>query len=185
MTGNGMYKNWETGNARLSVQAGDNGPIYDYGACTVPQLLFGKDDTLDQKLGDPNNNNGYYDDDANNNNAANENDNNNDLFLSYDDGANPCLQNPYYYDYLTTTYYPNQFQQLSQSNCNGILYYLMTTLVHRHDRNRDKKCLLCWKLCIFRGSKRRVPHPYSWSPTDIGRRIGTWGDSNRWPNSLP
>lgn len=42
--GNGMWDKWTTGQARIWEI--DDAPIYDYGACSVQQLLFGKDDRL-------------------------------------------------------------------------------------------------------------------------------------------
>ena len=69
--GNGMYHKWRTRNAKITKG------IYDYGACTVPQLLLGYDENL-QAL----NANGYY----------------------KKDGRNPCLQSSKYYEYLVDTY---------------------------------------------------------------------------------
>ena len=43
--GNAMYPQFCTPNALLG-QDGDGNPIYDFGACTVPQLLLGYDDRL-------------------------------------------------------------------------------------------------------------------------------------------
>lgn len=65
--GNGMYYKWNTTNAALS----ENG-IFDYGACTIPQLLLGYDDNLSFR-----NENGYY----------------------KSDGLNPCFQDDQYYKY--------------------------------------------------------------------------------------
>jgi hypothetical protein len=45
MNGNGMYSQFGTPNAAIETM--DNSTIYDYGACTVPQLLTGMDDRLD------------------------------------------------------------------------------------------------------------------------------------------
>jgi hypothetical protein len=45
MVGNGMYNQFGTPTAVL--EEFDNYTIYDYGACTVPQLLTGTDDRLD------------------------------------------------------------------------------------------------------------------------------------------
>lgn len=42
--GNGMWDKWTTGQARIWEI--DDVPVYDYGACSVQQLLFGKDDRL-------------------------------------------------------------------------------------------------------------------------------------------
>ena len=65
--GNGMYQRWKTKKARM-----DNG-IWDFGACTVPQLLLGQDRRL--TLG---NKNGFY----------------------WRDGLNPCMESEPYYRYL-------------------------------------------------------------------------------------
>ena len=80
-TGNGMYQRWQTQNAILDNDLMDNGTwtdedgdttlLYDYGACSVPQLLIGHDEYL--SLG------GYDDED--------------------DDETNPCLQSSQYLEY--------------------------------------------------------------------------------------
>jgi len=105
MDGNAMYPQFETPNAILFKNYGNarNITIYDYGACTVPQLLLGLDDRLD----DP----GYATptssqvlsvkegDDDTNSNATNS---------SSSSGShknfNPCRQDPYYLQY-TQKYY--------------------------------------------------------------------------------
>lgn len=66
-TGNGMLGRWATS---TSVMA-SNG-LYDYGACSVPQLLLGSDDSIIYR-----NQNGAF----------------------YDDGYNPCLNDQSYYYY--------------------------------------------------------------------------------------
>jgi len=58
--------------------------IYDFGACSFPQLLFGYD-------------------------AALSNGNENSFYSN--DGMNPCFQDPYYLDYLNDQYYQSQQQQ--------------------------------------------------------------------------
>lgn len=70
-----MYKKFTTPNAL------DGNGYYDYGACTVKQLLLGHDDDLDQQVLSPVNFT---------------------TTSSYlvDDGTNPCLQNKSYYLYL-------------------------------------------------------------------------------------
>lgn len=46
--GNGMYPQFQTDNALIEIRSSDpNRSIYDYGACTVQQLLTGQDDRLD------------------------------------------------------------------------------------------------------------------------------------------
>ncbi|GKY94909.1 hypothetical protein MPSEU_000455800 [Mayamaea pseudoterrestris] len=69
--GNGMYHKWNT------KQALDDNGQYDFGSCTVPQLLFGYDDNLASG-----NENGYY----------------------KNDGKNPCFSDSSYYDYMAATY---------------------------------------------------------------------------------
>jgi hypothetical protein len=69
--GNGMAHKWNTKHAY--VKQG----IYDFGACTVPQLLVGSDDNLVSG-----NANGYY----------------------KDDGRNPCFNNNVYLEYTRTLF---------------------------------------------------------------------------------
>lgn len=83
--GNGMYNKWKTANALIyssgSSNSDGNGNLYDFGACTVRQLLFGYDKYLSDG-----NANGHY----------------------TDDGTNPCFQNEEVSDGTTgttTTYY--------------------------------------------------------------------------------
>jgi len=94
--GNGMYSKWQTENALMdnivveieedddeaAMQDDENAeneasyetlPVYDYGACSIPQLLFGYDSALSSQ-----NDNGFY----------------------TSDGNNPCFEDPYYLDYL-------------------------------------------------------------------------------------
>jgi hypothetical protein len=90
-TGNGMYQRWQT-NAAALVTSDDNGDandvnvtwvnddgettqLYDYGACSVPQLLIGSDAYLTQ---------GGYED---------------------QDDTNPCLQSEGYLDYTESFNY--------------------------------------------------------------------------------
>lgn len=81
--GSGTYKIWKTGAARIFDS---NARIYDFGACTVPQLLFGYDMDLETKVqgGD---------------------DGEGDDFFSYDDGSNPCTNDDYYLAYLDNVYW--------------------------------------------------------------------------------
>ena len=82
INGNGMFDKFNTSNALLQRDFYDGDStttattIYDYGACTVPQLLFGRDEALQMQV--------YWKD-------------GNTL---EDDGMNPCLQQGRYYDYL-------------------------------------------------------------------------------------
>ncbi len=74
-TGNGLYFRWRTDKAILEQNLMSNGrlsTIYDLGACTVPQLLFGHDHDLSYA-----NQNGLY----------------------YNDGTNPCMKDDMYYRY--------------------------------------------------------------------------------------
>ena len=82
-TGNGMYNRWTT-EAALKDDVtwynmnGQETPIYDYGACSVPQLLLGHDAELTY----------------NNYGAA-----------FYNDGTNPCFMNGNYLDYTQSFNY--------------------------------------------------------------------------------
>jgi hypothetical protein len=71
-SGSGMYDKFNTQNA-----LNDDG-VYDYGACTVKQLLLGYDEDLENQVfnnGEP---------------------------VYIDDGTNPCLRDPSYLTYLNT-----------------------------------------------------------------------------------
>ena len=82
VTGNGMYNRWATNEAMLysaddyNENYGGNRAIYDFGSCSVPQLLKGSDDNLAYG-----NSYGQF----------------------YDDNQNPCLQDPYYLTFLQDT----------------------------------------------------------------------------------
>jgi hypothetical protein len=83
MTGNGMYQRWQTEAAVLDndytqddYQYANDDPLYDYGACSVPQLLIGQDAYLSI---------GGYDD--------------------QDDETNPCLQSAGYLEYTESFNY--------------------------------------------------------------------------------
>ena len=71
--GNGMYDKFHTSNAL------DDNNIYDFGACTVPQLLFGYDASLEQRV------------------IAYKHDKNSDT-------SNPCIQDEAYMAYLEHYY---------------------------------------------------------------------------------
>lgn len=77
--GNGMYKKWRK-KAALMDEKYNGYKVYDYGACTLPQLLFGYDDNLSEG-----NENGIY----------------------TNDGNNPCFQDPVYLQYLNQLYETN------------------------------------------------------------------------------
>jgi len=80
LEGNGMYPQFMTNQSVVTTVHEDH-IIYDYGACTVPQLLLGKDERLD----DP----GY---------AQPENKTNVTL--------NPCREDPYYLAYAKKAFAP-------------------------------------------------------------------------------
>ena len=75
-TGNGMWQRWQTSAAELTSNYtngnGNSAVIYDFGACSVPQLMTGHD-----KLLSYGNSYGSF----------------------YDDGSNPCLEDAAYLDY--------------------------------------------------------------------------------------
>ena len=86
-TGNGMYYKWMTQNAMINgVEwiTGNNqvAYLYDYGACSVPQLLTGQDKMLSYK-----NQDGHY----------------------INDGNNPCLMNNNYLDYENSYNYTQKW----------------------------------------------------------------------------
>ena len=93
--GNGMYRKWQTRKAIISrsftsssssssngngssKSDADNGIIYDFGACSVPQLLVGHDEEF------------YYENSG-----------------KYSDGRNPCTISPQYLAYRESLYYNN------------------------------------------------------------------------------
>ena len=90
--GNGMYPKWKTGNAR---DREIDRTQYDFGACTVPQLLFGYDADLETKVENAN----YKDDDGSIAEYKAYDD-----FFSYYDGSNPCLLHDNYYYYVDEKY---------------------------------------------------------------------------------
>jgi len=94
--GNGMYPKWMTGNARAGMS---DRTQYDFGACSVPQMLFGYDGNLEQKV----ENFGNYEDDD----VALAETMAYDDFVSYYDGSNPCLRHENYYSYLQNQYETN------------------------------------------------------------------------------
>lgn len=80
--GNGMTKWWHTNAARIHEfrnHQKDGNPLYDYGSCTITQLLLGYDPNLSES-----NLNQYYN----------------------DDGSNPCFQSVDYLEY--SQYYRNK-----------------------------------------------------------------------------
>lgn len=82
VTGNGMYGRWSTDEAMIysdedyNEDYGGYSAIYDFGSCSVGQLVRGTDSQLAYG-----NSNGQF----------------------YDDGRNPCLQDPYYLSFLQDT----------------------------------------------------------------------------------
>eukprot|EP00527_Entomoneis_sp_CCMP2396_P008833 CAMPEP_0198142762 /NCGR_PEP_ID=MMETSP1443-20131203/5464_1 /TAXON_ID=186043 /ORGANISM="Entomoneis sp., Strain CCMP2396" /LENGTH=493 /DNA_ID=CAMNT_0043805847 /DNA_START=72 /DNA_END=1553 /DNA_ORIENTATION=+ len=76
LRGNGMYQTWQTNESIITTSYvnndGDDETIYDFGLCTVAQLLTGSDDILTYG----NNNKAYYNDEL-----------------------NPCISDETYFDY--------------------------------------------------------------------------------------
>ncbi|GKY97677.1 hypothetical protein MPSEU_000725900 [Mayamaea pseudoterrestris] len=91
LTGNGMYQIWkDSGSARVY---NDDATIHDFGACTVPQLLFGYDQDLQDRV------------DSNNYNQQQQQDDQlqqqlNDDFATFNDFKNPCVMDENYYYWL-------------------------------------------------------------------------------------
>jgi hypothetical protein len=77
--GNGMYNKWRR-KAALMDEKYKGYKVYDHGACTFLQLLFGYDDNLSEG-----NENGLY----------------------TNDGKNPCFRDPVYLQYLNQKYETN------------------------------------------------------------------------------
>ena len=103
--GNGMLRIWDSGNARIFNY--ERGRIHDYGACTVRQLLFGYDASLEERVSelfDVDDDAGYDDDKTSIYDDKFEKEYGDDYF-SYNDGSNPCLGNQHYYRYLISTIY--------------------------------------------------------------------------------
>jgi hypothetical protein len=92
VSGNGMYKMWDTGNARVYSNATT---IHDFGACTVAQMLAGYDPDLEARVQELQGNNNN----ENNNNQQQQEPeiSYSDDFLSFNDGKNPCLVDGSYY----------------------------------------------------------------------------------------
>jgi hypothetical protein len=101
--GNAMWPQFETENAVLQRNAEDQ-VIYDYGACTVPQLLTG----VDNRLADP----GYASfQDVDPLNASRVN-------------LNPCRQDPAYLQFATS-YFDKEIAQYSSSSNNHYWDYVL------------------------------------------------------------
>lgn len=75
-----MYNRWQTSEAALTADNGYTGyaTLYDYGACSVHQLISGKDQYIEYG----NDNKAYY-----------------------NDGNNACIMDENYLDYISTKYY--------------------------------------------------------------------------------
>jgi hypothetical protein len=105
--GSGMYDKWQTGPA-LVEQDDDTYPdIYDYGACSVQQLLFGTDDILGNSVYYEYSSSGqqsYYYYNGYDNTTMMIDDDDESIDVMMDDGENPCIQDPNYYDYLQQKY---------------------------------------------------------------------------------
>jgi hypothetical protein len=85
-TGNGMYKKFNTEKAK--IEGYDD--LYDFGACTVHQLLYGKDRYIY--------NNWLY---------LDESSITDDYTGVYSDGTNPCYEDPDYLQYTTSYFRTN------------------------------------------------------------------------------
>jgi hypothetical protein len=96
--GSGMYEKWQTGQAVLKMEDQDyDYEVYDYGACTPQQLLFGTDERLEDLYG-------------RRRRRLEQNYSFEDYSYGYeilDDGTNPCLQDADYYYYLESQYEEN------------------------------------------------------------------------------
>jgi len=77
-TGNGMYQIWQTENASVEDYNKNESILYDFGACTIQQLLLGSDPRL-----------------------ASDSSN---VSLPVNDGLNPCLQDDAYRRYRESLY---------------------------------------------------------------------------------
>lgn len=86
-TGNGMYYKWQTQNAMVggveyTTSSNDVVYLYDYGACSVPQLLTGQDNMLSYG-----NQYGHY----------------------VNDGTNPCIKDNNYLEYESSFNYSQKW----------------------------------------------------------------------------
>jgi hypothetical protein len=106
LEGNGMYTQFETEAAVMATsssssddddQANTNFTLYDYGACTVPQLLTGRDD----RLVDP----GYSNSDEPVVQLLNNGTTNTTIIVAHN--QNPCRADPHYLQYATQ-YFPHE-----------------------------------------------------------------------------
>jgi hypothetical protein len=144
--GNGMLEKWNTGQARMwdvdeteaakeyyyeysyyyNASEVDESKLYDYGACTVEQLLLGVDERLVEEVEhgrqyeNDNNNNGddataaYDDAYAGSDDGIDDDtvvydddfyqDNYNEKYQLENDGTNPCLESANYYFYKQSQY---------------------------------------------------------------------------------
>lgn len=122
--GSGMYQIWHTGVARMETTVFDDDAtstyekfysesdttqttnrkvMYDMGACTVEQLLFGYDADLAARVEE----NAANNDDTDGSVDDNIDQQLNDDALTYNDGKNPCLQDSSYYFYKQDQYNAN------------------------------------------------------------------------------
>jgi hypothetical protein len=122
-----MYKIWgDSGAARVRISSSSSfysihSKIYDFGACTVPQLLFGYDENLNARVQEENRKNNYKNNNNNQDDTENDDDDDDDDYVPYDDddnldrvysddfttyfdGTNPCLMDPNYLDFLNQQY---------------------------------------------------------------------------------
>jgi len=85
--GNGMFGKWNTSDALIKGFHGEE--IFDYGACSVPQLLMGKDPVLTAYDG-----RGDYEEFLDSHNET-----------YYADGTNPCYEDPVYLEFAIQKYH--------------------------------------------------------------------------------
>jgi hypothetical protein len=104
-TGSGMYGKFDTTAARIDyVDNANNATVYDYGACTVPQLLFGRDESLDLEIQqlqavDNESEERAQTRDLDDVYSYLTNDDGSSFYL-VDDGSNPCFHDFEYFQFL-------------------------------------------------------------------------------------
>ena len=99
--GNGMYQKWQTETARIrdtSTEEQEGDPLYDFGACTVQELLFGEDERITEK---------WVMESASSNNATYGSQLEEWDYPLEDDGMNPCLMDESYKKYREERFLAN------------------------------------------------------------------------------
>lgn len=97
-TGNGMYFKFNTEEARIEYvddSSNDVRVVYDFGSCTITQLLFGQDDELEaaiQQIQQGGESKEQF--------SAQDKDDDSMSSYLFNDGFNPCLQDLQYFKYL-------------------------------------------------------------------------------------